>query len=536
MRLTAVGWILALLAAPSVARAQSAYPSPAPSPSPTPVRPKLELSLDEAVKRALENNPDIAVDRFNPLASEQSVREASGAYDPFLASSLLTSSSSSRADNTLSQVPQIDTDVFSYSLSGSKLFQTGGSLSVVLDNTRTKSNARINTFNPSYNSTLRASLTQPLLRNFRIDSSRQSVQVAKKNREISDTQFKETVLNTSASVRQLYYDLLYAIDNLQAQRKSFDLARQQVDENRIKVRVGTLAPLDVVSAEAEMASREEGVILAQAALRDAEDALKRVIFLTIDGPTWELEIVPTDRASAEHTPVDFDGAIARALENRTDMIVARKSLETAAISVRFAHNQTLPAADLVASYGAAGLAGTEIRREDDGTTTTIPGGQGDSFSQIFGRDNPTWSIGVNLRYPLRNRSASAQSARVKIAYDQAVVNLRRLEMQVAAEVRSVARAVDTNIQRIESTRAARVLAERRLDAENKRFAAGMSTNYAVTQAQRDLALAEVAELRAVADYRKSIVSFERVQEAGGGGISIVSSSTRATSLATGTGR
>jgi outer membrane protein TolC len=534
----AVGWLLALLATPTFAVAQGAYPSPSPSPSPTPERPKLELSLDEAVKRALENNADIAVARYNPEASAQSVREVEGNYDPFLSSNVSYTSSAARASDVFAGVSTIDTNALTYSAAASKLFTTGATLRVNFDNTRRDSNVTTSTFNPSYRSELTASLTQPLLRNFRTDATRQALQVSKKNREISDTQFKQTVLNTSATVRQLYYDLIYAIDNLEAQRKNLDLARQQVDENRIKVRVGTLAPLDVVSAEAEMASRQEGVILAEAALTDAEDAVKRVVFPTIDTATWALEIVPTDRATAATGPVaiDVDAAITSALENRTDMIAARKSVENAEISARFARNQTLPGADLVASYGATGLGGTELRRDPvTNEVTRLPGGYSDTLSQVFGRDAPTWSLGINLSYPLRNRSASAQSARLRIAREQAETNLKRLEMQVAAEVRSVARSVQTNYQRIESTRASRVLNERRLDAENKRFAAGMSTNYAVTQAQRDLALAEVAELRAVADYRKSLVAFELVQAAGSNGVSIVSTSTRSTTSRTSTG-
>jgi outer membrane protein TolC len=291
-----------------------------------------------------------------------------------------------------------------------------------------------------------------------------------------------------------------------------------LEENRIKVRVGTLAPLDVVSAESEVAGREELVIVAEAAVANAEDAIKQAIFANSAPETWALEIVPRDRPSAEPVGIDAGAALARALESRTDVLAARKALESAEISAELGRNQTLPTADLVASYGAAGIGGTRLRRDDPlgPVVERIESGYGDALSQISARDFPTWSIGVNLAYPIRNRAATARSARARVARDQAEANLRRLELQVTAEVRAAARAVESNFKRVESTRAARVLQERRLDAENKRFAAGMSTNYLVTQAQRDLALMEVAELRAVADYRKSLVIFERVQEAGGG--------------------
>ena len=480
-----------------------------------PPRPRLSLSLDEAVKRALENNADIAVERLDPESAEASVREAQGAYDPFVSSTLSRSSRASTSSNVFAQGT---TKTTVYNFGASQLLPTGGLLDLDFGNSRGFTDNPFTSFNPSYNSSLTATLTQPLLRNFRIDNARQALRVAKKNREISDAQFRQIVLTTSAVVRQRYYDLLYAIDNLEAQRKNRDLAMKFLDENRIKVRVGTLAPLDVVVAESEVAGREEQVIVAEVAVANAEDAVKQSIFPSNDPETWALEIVPTDRPSAEPSRVDMEGALARALENRTDVVAARKALESAEISAEYGRNQMLPTADLVASYGTSGIGGTRLRREDPlgPVVERIEGGYGDALSQVTGRDFPNWSVAVNLSYPVRNRTAAGRSARLRVARDQAAAHLRRLELQVAAEVRSVARAVEANFKRVESTRAARILQERRLDAENKRFAAGMSTNFLVTQAQRDLALMEVAELRAIADYRKSLVSFELVQEAGGG--------------------
>jgi outer membrane protein TolC len=257
---------------------------------------------------------------------------------------------------------------------------------------------------------------------------------------------------------------------------------------------------------------------------EAEDAIKRAIFAQNDPSTWALRIVPTDRPTAEPIVVDVPAATQKALEARTDIVASRKNLETADDNVKYASNQTLPDLNLIAAYGSTGIGGTIIERDGFGgpIIRTTPGGYGDALSDVFGRNFPTWTVGVNFSYPLFNRQARANSARAKISRDQATASLRRLEMQVASEVRSAGRAVETNYKRVESTRAARVLAEQRLDAEQKKFAAGMSTNFAVTQAQRDLALAAVLELRAIADYRKSLVDFDRVQLAGGGGVTLAS--------------
>jgi len=521
------------LGLPSRARAQAPV-APPPSPPPTSTaRPTLELSLDESVKRAVENNNDIAVERYNPELSEEAIRLYRGYYDPLLTSTMNQNSRTSPATNAFAGATKVDNKTTTYNFGAAQLLKTGGSARIDFTNNRGNTNSVFSTFNPVYNSSLNAQLSQPFLRNFRIDSSRLQLKVAKKNREISDVQFAQIVTNTVATVKDLYYDLLYAIDNLEAQRKSLSLAQKLLDENQIRVKVGTMAPLDVVSAQSEVASREEGVIVAEAALLDAEDAIKSAIFPKNDPSVWALRIVPTDRPTAEPVVVDVEGATRKALDARTDVVAARKNLENAESNVQYASNQTLPELSLIAAYGSSGIGGTIIQRQGFGgpILSTTPGGYGDALSSVFGRDFPTWTLGVNFTYPVFNRQAAATSARARISREQTQTSLRRLEMQVASEVRTAGRAVETNYKRVESTRAARVLAEQRLDAEQKKFAAGMSTNFAVTQAQRDLALAMVAELRAVADFRKSVVNFDRVQVAGGGVGFASTSAPRATTAA-----
>ncbi|HVR71873.1 MAG TPA: TolC family protein [Vicinamibacteria bacterium] len=525
----------ALLAGTGVAQ-ETTPAAPAQGPANTPDgRPELPLSLQDVVTRALENNVDIAVERFNPQASEENVRELQGFYEPLLYSTLLSNSRTDPARNVFAGAEAVDTATYTYDFGGLKELQTGGNLRVDFTNSRSSTNSVFSTFNPSFGSNFNAQLTQPLLRGFRIDATRYQIRVARNNRQISEVQFRQTVVNTVANVRSLYNDLLYAIDNLEAQRQSLALARRLLEENEIRVRVGTMAPLDVVAAESEVASREETVILAEAAVLDAEDAIKRSIFPESDPTTWASRIVPTDRPTAEPIAVDTDAAVRNALEKRTDLFAARKNLENAESAVQLANNQELPRIDLVASYGTTGIGGTQIEREGLGGTIirTVPGGYGDALGNVFGRDFPTWTLGFNISYPIFNRSADAAEARAELSREQTRATLRRLEMLVTAEVRSAVRAVETNLKRVESTRAARVLQERRLDAEEKRFAAGMSTNFFVTQAQRDLALAQVAELRAIADYRNSLVNFERVQEAGGG-VSFAGSSGGTASRSTGT--
>jgi outer membrane protein len=552
---TAAAVALATLMLGGASFAQEPSPSPSPIPEtpnqvlestpPTqaaagtvdaPDRPTLELSLQDAVERAMKNNVDIAVQAFDPRLSDEAIRNANGVYDPLVTSQVIRVSNTERGTGTLSGVADtLTSSSLTYDFGASKLLESGGTFDLSFNNRRFATNSIFNNPNPSFSSGLDAQLTQPLLRNFRIDSFRYNVRVAKKNREISDVQFKQTVVNTIANVKQLYNNLLGTIDNLSATRKSLDLAKKLLNENEIKVKVGTMAPLDVVAAESEVASREEGVIVAEALVADAEDAIKSAIFPQSEPQMWAYRVVPTDRPTAEPLPISIDTALANALQNRTDMQTARKNLENADYEIDFTGNQLKPRFDLVAGYGVSGLGGTTVVQEpvpgapEQPPAVQFQPGFGGALDDLFSLDFPTWTVGVNFAFPIGNRQAKASNARARISKDQALASLRRLELTVASQVRAAGRAVETNFKRVDSTRAARVLAERRLDAEQKRFNAGMSTNFLVTQAQRDLSVAEVSEIQAIADYRNSVVNFERVQEAGTTGVSFVGSSSSSSS-------
>ena len=516
-------WAVAGLVLPAPTYAQDPQAPSGTAPAQTFAKPTggtLALSLDEAVARALENNVDIAVERYNPELSAESVRAAQGYYDPFLFTTLRKTSTDTKGTNAFSGGQTVNTKNGVWNFGGQQELPTGGQFSLAFNNNKNDTNNVFSTFNPVYNSLLSFSLTQPFLKNFKTDLARTQIKVAKKNREISDVQFRQSVINTLALVKGNYYELLFAIDNLTAAQKNLQLAKKLLDENEIRVKVGTMAPLDVVSAQSEVASREEGVIVAENNLAQAEDDVKRLIFPENDPLMWTTHLQPTDRATVEPgaaSQVDIEGAIKNALQNRTDIVTARKGLERADYNVAYYKNQTLPQLDLVANYGGAGAGGTQLIRDPPlggPVVDTIPGGYGDALSDVFGFNFPTWTVGFNVSYAIPNRSAKAYSAQARITKEQALTSYRRLELQVAGEVRTAARGVESGFKRVQSTQAARVLFEQRLDAEQKKFAAGMTTNFLVTQAQRDLAQAEVDNLRAIADYRKSVINFQRVQEAG----------------------
>ena len=238
-----------------------------------------------------------------------------------------------------------------------------------------------------------------------------------------------------------------------------------------------------------------------------------------DDPLWRQELRPVDLPSLEPAPADIEGAVRRSLERRTDLINARRNLQSSDISLKYFRTRRSPTSTSSASYGAQGIGGTSIRRAGLGSDTvleTIPGGYTDALRLLTARDYPSWNFQVNVTYNMFGSVASAQYARARVQRNQSQARLRALELQVATEVTNAAIQVQSNVKRVEAAVAARELAEKRLEAEQSKFEVGMSTNFFVVQAQRDLRDAQNTELRTLADYRKSLVTFERAQEAPAG--------------------
>jgi outer membrane protein TolC len=315
-------------------------------------------------------------------------------------------------------------------------------------------------------------------------------------------------------------------------RRALELADRLVADNQARVEVGTLAPLDIVQAQAEAATRRQTLAAAEATASTADLALKRFIVSSTEDPVWRQELVPVDVPSLQPPATDVEAAVRRALAERTDLATARKNLESNDVNIRYFRNQAMPALDFNASYGAQGLGGTQFIRQGSGIGSTIigtvPGGYSDALGLLFDRAYPTWNLSMTLSYPVSGSQADAQHARARVQRQQAQTRLRALEVQIAAEVANAAFTVQSNLRRVEAATAARELAQKRLEAEQSRFEVGLTTNFFVVQAQRDLRDAENAELRALADYRKSLVNYERAQQSpaggtGGGNIATASS-------------
>jgi outer membrane protein TolC len=400
----------------------------------------------------------------------------------------------------------------------------GGSFALTFNNNRQRQSDLFATRNPVLNTNMNAVYIQPLLRGFRIDGTRAQLRVTQLNQDMSEIALRGTIVRTLANVRNAYWDYVYAIQAEDVASRSLALATKLVDDNRARVEVGALAPLDVVQAQAEEANRRQVLAQADAARRTAELALKRLIVNGTDDPFWTSAIDPVDRPTFTTEALDVAGAVRRALQNRTDLQQSQKQLAANDVALRSLSDQRLPALDLTGSYGMAGVGGPQFVRQGLGgvITQTIPSGYSDALRILAGQSAPTWNFSVNLSYPIGSSPADANVARARIQQQQTIAQSRQMELQIATEVTNAALQVDSNRERLQASIAARELAERRLDAEQSRFDVGLSTNFFVVQAQRDLRDAQNAELRVLLDYRRAQVEFDRVQEVPTGGSAALS--------------
>ena len=488
------------------------------------------LKIEEAVALALERNLDIAVERLNPSAFDFSLAALRAQFNPTVTSTIGNQSTVQLPTSELIGGERVTNEQLTYNVG---LQQSspwgGGSYTVAFNNRRQDNNNAFATFNPQYNATLQAQILQPLLRGRATDNTRTQLKITQINRDISEVQLRTTVINTLADVRNAYWDLVFATEVVGVAQRSLQLAEKLVEDNKVRVEVGTLAPIDVIQAEAEAATRRQTLAQLEAQAQTAELVLKQLIVSGTNDVNWSARLNPVDRPTMTEQPVPVEEALRNALSARTDLTERRRNLDITDLNLRLLENQSLPAANLIANYGLQGIGGTRLNRQDN---TVTPGDYGDALSLLRARDYPTWNVQVQISYPIGPNPAAKQYERARIGLEQNQTQIRSLELQIAAQVTNARLLVDANQKRVEAARVARELSQRRLEAEQSKFDVGLSTNYFVVQAQRDLQDAENALLRAILDYQQSLVDYERVQQTsgsgGGGGITFSNTNTTGT--------
>jgi outer membrane protein len=477
----------------------------------------VRLTLEDAVRRAVEHNPDLAIVRLNTNTSAARVAEAGGAFVPLFSTTVGRSGDVTPPSNFLFGERGVSVnDWFSSTGVRQRLPWAGGTWHVSWEASRTTTNNPLSSFDPSLVSGIQIAFSQPLLKDRTVDSARHQYTIARRNQATSELRFRESVVQTVAAVKQAYWTHKATMANVTVQQRSLELAQELVRQNKARVDVGQTPPLDLVQAEAEVAQRRENLIRANAAAGDAEDRLRRLIMDPTDPTFWQVRLDPVDEPKGSDLSLDVETAVAGAFSERLDLARARNELANAETTVAFYNNQKLPDVRLETSYRGNGLSGTQFLR-----TGGFPGivtgqlrrGFGSALDQMLSADYSTWSFGLTVSYPVGQSYEEAGLARAGIERRQAAQRIASLQLEAAEAVRQAARQVQSTVERIDAARAGATLAEQRLDTEQRRFEVGLSTSFLVTQAQRDLVQAQVNLLQAMLDHQSSLVNFEAVQQA-----------------------
>ena len=541
---------------------------------------KLMLSLDDAISIALENNLDISLQRFTPfIAQTELLRANAGAvahglgasqtvilgtspqtgFDPTLVVNTDWARASIPVNNPLSSGVGVATKAFDLidynayaNVSYTQGFHTGTSIQVAFDNTRSSTNSPATIFNPAVQSTLLFSVQQPLLNGFGILPNTRYIIEAKNTLKVADSQFAQQVIATVSAVQTDYWELVFARENVKVEEAAVAVSHKLYEDNKKQLQIGTMAPLDVLTAESELATDTQNLIVAQTNKLQQETVLLNAITRNPTAPSLlNIEVIPTTPIATPNITENLPlmDAVQEAWQKRPEVFQADLNLKNAEIEVKATRNGLLPVLNLVGQYSATGLAGDTIVQNQtqtgfqaqtsapivglDGlpfnvgnpgapgvpafvglpvfsTTTTVQrSGLGTALDQMVHADFPTYSAGLNLVLPIRNRSAQADSARAQIDKRQQVVQYRQLQNTIFVNVRNAQIALQQDRSQVAAAEKARILAQQTLDAEQKKYQLGSSTSYQVVLRSRDLTTAQGNELRAKINLIEASVNFDQ---------------------------
>ena len=502
------------------------------------------LSLNEAIALALSNNNDIDGSRINVEIAEYGLKSARGVYDPVISSESyyedrITPTSSTLGGATNGAVNQ--KDLTGAARIGGFSPWGGGAYQLDFSSTRLTTNNQNATLNPQYPTALTFTYTQPLLRGLRFDNNRRQIEIAKKNLSLTDAQFRQRAIEVISQVEQAYWELAFALRNLQVQIDAVRQARIQVESNRRLVEKGVLAPIDIVAATTQVTTFEQNVYTAQEAVTRAENTLKTLILPDRTSPLWSRPLTPVTPVSLEAPRVPLEVAVTSALKNRPELAQLQTNAEINQIDTRYFRDQTKPQVDLVGTYTTVGLAGSLTQAGTGGgggtnaalrtrvnelstlaglplleTTTgggtvtpNLVGGYTKSISNLIGQDYPSYRAGVRISLPLRNRTAEANLGS-SLAEGRRIENQRaQAEQLIEADVRNSSQALRSAEARLASAAATRASAEQQYESEQRQFRAGTTTLFLVLQRQTELLAARGRELQAQTDLNKAIAEFQR---------------------------
>lgn len=468
---------------------------------------EIQLDLASAYELALSRNLNLQVGRYSIASADSNIFANTGIFDPNFTASINGDFTRTPSATALEGALVSENRNTRFGVGINQLLPTGTYLNLETRGLRRGTNSEFYFLNPSYNTDLALTLTQPLLDGFGTLFNRAGIVIAELQRDRVATGFESTVVATLRDVENAYWDLVAARRAIDVSEQSLTLAQQLLSETQERVKVGTSAPIDTVQSEATVATRVQDLIAARNLAANAEDSLKAVLGFN-DPSEWMVTIVTTEEYG--YAPVEPDLLKAIETAHRSRPEIREKSLEIDQLdyNVRVARNVTLPDLNLEATYGFGGVDGdATIEDPTTGEEIKVDGSFGSAYDQLAGWDYPTWSVGLRLTVPIGNNEAKARLAQRRYEAQQGDVQLAALKQEITRQVRFAVRALYDGAAAVDAAEASMVLAQRNVEAEQTKFDNGLSTNFQLSQIQEDLANAQLRLIRAHLDYRKAMVGY-----------------------------
>ncbi|MDD8025230.1 MAG: TolC family protein [Acidobacteriota bacterium] len=473
----------------------------------------LKLTLNDCVVRALQHNISLQVAVLGPESAALSLLQAKDIYLPTLSFSYSKRNSESASYSFLDSGSSTITKTDSLSGSINQTTPWGGKLSLSMSDGTTDTTQIGNTINPRYSTGLSLSFSQPLLKGFGAKMTNKDIIIARNSLDSSKMQLEKTVEDTIYSVTQAYWMLVYSVENYKVQQTSLQLAKDLLAQNQRKVEIGQMAPLEVISAQAQVANIEAQLLSSESSIKAYEDNLRLLLAFSDEEEKTIKTIEAVDKPDFTAQPVDLDEALATAMAKRPDLKMNRISIQSQELNLAYAKNQLLPSLNLTAGFSSPGVSGTVISYSgsplDGIVLSQTERGVSYAFKDTFAMKYPNWNIGLTLDVSLSSFLTKASYGMARLNLKSSLLNLKSAEKTVVNEVRTAVRLLQTTYKQVEAYKVARDLAEKNLAAEQEKLRVGMSTNYLVLTYQSALGSARTSELQAIVSYNVAKTGLER---------------------------
>src|SRR6266850_577383 len=479
------------------------------------------LSLNDAIRRALQNNNDIEVARDDVRYAEQQLISLQGVYEPIFSVTPQIIQNITPQQSSLGgsgSTGKTKTTTLNLSPSITKSFEKGGgTYTLSFANSHVNTTNSFSLINPYYSSNLSLQISQPLLRNRSIDGNRHAIRVQRKRLEQSDSDFRARTIQIIAQVQAAYWNLVFALRNQQNQLESLNVSRQNMKNIEAQISAGAKAPLDRAQVQTDIATREANLFIATQQVSQAENILKQLMLRDPLAPEWSAQLTPTDTPSFDLSPVNLTASLEEAHKNRPELSRLDLQKDINKIDLQYYQNQTMPQVDLTGTVAATGLAGTSCNPVTNPRCTPPPtnliGGYGKDIGNLAGLNTYNITVGTTISFPLHNKTAQANLAGANIQREQLAASYRSQDQAIEMDVRNAAQSVDTAQKRVVASRQARESAEQQLAGEQKLYEVGRSTTFLLLQRQNELTSARTSELQAQTDYNKALADLQRATAA-----------------------